>query len=161
MNICRLCQVVLWLFFAQWLEGRTRHVDLREHVIRHKTLKPQNLHLLWKPTVQLDFTSSGWGPSAKNEPADTIVRKDLCRGCQCQPATVSTQCCVFSFLYEKKIFFWSLFHLKQWLPLELCVPLNSWSSLRCCLVHVGSVWSWAQISLMLTNLLLSLNFPHS
>lgn len=33
-------------FFAQWLEGRTRHEDLREHVIQHKTLKPRVLHLL-------------------------------------------------------------------------------------------------------------------
>lgn len=49
-------------FFAQWLEGSTRHEDLREHVILHKTLKPRILHLLQRanasPRIHLIWLKS-------------------------------------------------------------------------------------------------------
>lgn len=48
MNICRLCQVILCLFLAQRSKGTRRRVHLCEHVIQHKTLKPQILHLFSK-----------------------------------------------------------------------------------------------------------------
>lgn len=94
MNICQLCQVILWLFLAQWLEGRRRHVNLRERVIRHKTLKPQILHLLWKSDGSTWFHVS---LQNINLLINTFVRKDLvhlqrqtdwlCWGCLCQSAT--------------------------------------------------------------------------